>query len=111
MVNKNNMNNELMNNELMDKVKEYNELMDKRGYALTIYLSDYSILDYRTKDINADIIISVKIIPRDNLMKLYKIINPGLITVSTEFVSGADDDKRFTKFEEYLKHVIQKIKN
>lgn len=93
------------------KAKHYEELMDKRGYMLMMHTSDYSFLSFATKDFDSPIRLAVQILVENNTIRLFEVINPGLITVSTEYVSGADDDKRFTQFEGYIKRVLEKIKN
>lgn len=92
------------------KAKHYEELMDKRGYILMMHTFDYSFLSFATKDFDAPIKLAVQILVETNNVRLFEIINPGLITVSTEYVSGADDDKRFKQFEGYIKLVLEKIK-
>lgn len=97
--------------EKMLKANRIIELMKKRGYILTVHTEDYNMLNFITKDYNAPVKLIVQCIVSTGAMRLYSLIGQGLLNVSTEFISGIEDDERFEQFEGYIKLVLEKIKN
>lgn len=91
--------------------KEINEIMTKRGYTLMAETAGdkYKILHYADMNLDDKERLNVTVWPESNELLLYTIVNPGLITVSTDRISPASDDNRFLKFERFIKDVIKKI--
>jgi hypothetical protein len=92
--------------------KEIIDLFNKRGFInMNSTLKDDEVikLSFCKRDLNDPIRYNIDVNCKDNECKLYTVINPGMIEISSPAFSQFEDDERFNMFTRIFVNVLHKV--